>query len=118
MTRAAALPSERLDLRHQEKKMIRHIVMFRRKADVPYDAQLEGSLFSEMQGLGNRIPHLLRMELRKNEVNRPISWDYVAESSVEDLAALDAYLEHPAHRIIVAKISPYFEVAAVDYSHR
>ncbi|GAB7542297.1 Dabb family protein [Cupriavidus sp. CuC1] len=48
-------------------------------------------------------------------LERPICWDYVLQSGVEDKEALDAYLFHPLHQAQVADLKPYFEWAAVDY---
>ena len=47
---------------------------------------------------------------------RPISWDYLLDSEVNDAAALDAYLFHPLHQALIADLKPYFEWAAVDYT--
>ncbi len=95
--------------------MIRHLVMFRRKADVAPDPELEAALTAQMASLGERIPQVAGMVLRKNEISRPISWDYVSDASVADVEALNDYLQHPEHQAVVAAIKPYFEWAVVDY---
>ena len=53
---------------------------------------------------------------RANELDRPIGWDYVLESAVDDAAALQEYLLHPLHQALIADLKPYFEWAAVDYT--
>ena len=96
--------------------MLNHIVMFRRRADVPADAALEAALIARMDALGSQIDGIRSWRLSANELVRPISWGYVLESAVEDEAALNAYLFHPLHQALIADLKPYFEWAAVDYT--
>lgn len=96
--------------------LMRHIVMFRRKADVEKNIALEQSLTERMRALGALIPTIQSWKFAANEVARPICWDYILESEVADAAALDAYLFHPLHQALIADLKPYFEWAAVDYT--
>ncbi|RCW69578.1 Dabb family protein [Pseudorhodoferax soli] len=96
--------------------MIRHVVLFKRKAGADKDAHLEGALTERMAALGAHIPEIRHWRVAANELVRPISWDYVLESEVEDAQALDAYLLHPLHQALVADLKPYFDWAAVDYT--
>lgn len=96
--------------------MLRHIVLFRRKPDVVKDAEREQALIARMRMLGSQIPGIREWRLGVNELVRPISWDVVLESAVDDAAALDIYLFHPLHQALVADLKPYFEWAAVDYT--
>jgi hypothetical protein len=96
--------------------VIRHIVLFKRKAGVDKDAALEGALAERMAALGARIPAIRHWRVAANELVRPISWDYVLESEVETTQALDEYLFHPLHQALVADLKPYFDWAAVDYT--
>ncbi|MGI4778398.1 MAG: Dabb family protein [Janthinobacterium lividum] len=96
--------------------MIRHIVLFRRKADIPQNVALERALAERMTALGAQISVIRRWRVAANELVRPISWDYVLESEVETVEALDAYLFHPLHQALVADLKPYFDWAAVDYT--
>ncbi|KAF1049376.1 Dabb family protein [Xylophilus sp.] len=95
---------------------IRHVVLFRRKPDVPKNEALEKSLADRMTALGAQIPAIRAWLVAANELVRPISWDYVLESEVDDAKALDAYLFHPLHQALIADLKPYFEWAAVDYT--
>lgn len=95
---------------------MRHIVMFRRKAEVAQDAVLETALADRMAGLGAQIPAIQGWKFAANELDRPICWGYVLEAEVADAKALDAYLFHPLHQALVADLKPYFEWAAVDYT--
>ncbi|PRF32607.1 stress protein [Burkholderia multivorans] len=96
--------------------MIRHIVLFRRRPDVERDAALEARLAARMSALGADIPAIRLWRVAANELTRPISWDYILESEVDNAAELDAYLFHPLHVALVADLKPYFEWAAVDYT--
>ncbi len=96
--------------------MLRHIVLFRRKADVAKDPVLEAALTERMLALGKQIEVIRTWVFRANELQRPICWDYVLESEVDDAQALDTYLFHPLHQALVADLRPYFEWAAVDYT--
>lgn len=96
--------------------MLRHIVLFRRKADVAQDPAGEAALVARMDALGADIPAIKSWRVARNEIDRPICWDYVLESEVADAAALDDYLFHPLHQALVADLKPYFEWAAVDYT--
>ncbi len=96
--------------------MLRHIVLFRRKQGVAFDGPLEAVLAQRMLTLGAHIPPVRTWVFRKNELERPICWDYVLESEVDDARALNDYLFHPEHQALVADLKPYFEWAAVDYT--
>lgn len=96
--------------------MMRHVVLFRRKADVEKNAPLERALADRMAALGAQIPAIRQWRVAANELSRPICWDYVLESEVDDAKALDEYLFHPLHQALVADMKPYFEWAAVDYT--
>lgn len=96
--------------------MMRHIVLFRRKAGVEKNEALEQSLAGRMAALGAQIPAIRQWRVAANELSRPICWDYVLESEVDDATALDDYLQHPLHQALIAELKPYFEWAAVDYT--
>lgn len=96
--------------------MLRHIVLFRRKPDVTKNTELEAALAQRMLALGAHIPQIRSWVFRKNEMERPICWDYVLDSQVDDAQALNDYLFHPLHQALVADLKPYFEWAAVDYT--
>lgn len=96
--------------------LMRHIVMFRRKADVEKNLALEKALTERMAALGSLIPAIKGWKFAANELERPICWNYVLEAEVADAKALDDYLFHPLHQALVTDLKPYFEWAAVDYT--
>ena len=96
--------------------MLNHIVLFKRRPDVPRQPELERSLVQGMQELGGDIDVVRGWKVRANEVRRPISWDYILESRFENVKALDACLQHPKYLALVAVLKIYFEWAACDYT--
>lgn len=96
--------------------MLKHIVMFRRKAEVAADPVLEKILTDRMDGLRDQVPGIRSWRLSANELDRPICWGYVLESSFDNTEGLNAYLFHPRHQALIADLRIYFEWAAVDYT--
>jgi hypothetical protein len=97
--------------------MLKHLVLFRRRAGVPTDEVLEQSLFGRMVDLGPQIPVIRSWRVVANELQRPpVTWDYALECEVDDASSLTAYLTHPTHRALVQDLAPYLEMAAVDYT--
>ena len=77
--------------------MLKHVVMFRRKAEVGADAALEKALVARMDALSGQIDVVRGWRLSANELDRPICWGYVLESSFDDAEGLNTYLFHPLH---------------------
>jgi hypothetical protein len=83
--------------------MIAHVILFKPRADLPSSerAALLGSLSrsaSEIPGiLRFRVGRRIRHGLPGYEGAMRESYEYAAIIEVEDLAALKAYLAHPAH---------------------
>ncbi|MNE21017.1 Stress responsive A/B Barrel Domain protein [compost metagenome] len=96
--------------------MMRHIVMFRRLPSVPRQPELEARLVEGMRQLEEQIDFIRGWKVAANELDRPICWDYILESSFDDSAAIERYLPHPAHQALVGELKQYFEWVAVDYS--
>ncbi|MFS2092964.1 Dabb family protein [Pseudomonas sp. Pseusp11] len=96
--------------------MMRHIVLFRRLADVEPQPELEARLVARMRHLKEKIDFIRDWKVAANELDRPICWDYILESGFDDAAAVERYLPHPSHQALVADLKQYFEWVAVDYS--
>jgi len=96
--------------------MMRHIVMFRRLANVTPEPVVEARLVARMRNLDKEIDFIRDWHVAANELDRPICWDYILESSFDDAAAVERYLPHPAHQSLVSELKQYFEWVAVDYS--
>jgi len=95
--------------------MLKHIVLFRKKTDVNREQAVEDNLVHQMSELGSKIPVILDWQVSKNEIDRPICWDYSLEAVVESTDALTNYLNHPLHVQLVERLKQYFEWAAVDF---
>jgi len=96
--------------------MMRHIVMFRRLPGVDAQPDREADLVGRMRDLNQHIDFIRDWRVAANELDRPICWDYILESSFDDADAVQRYLPHPAHQALVADLKQYFEWVAVDYS--
>ncbi|WP_028237887.1 Dabb family protein [Stutzerimonas azotifigens] len=96
--------------------MMKHIVMFRRIPGVEPQAELEERLVERMRLLPNSIDFVRDWRVSANELDRPICWDYILESTFDDAQAVAEYLPHPAHQALVADLKQYFEWVAVDYT--
>lgn len=96
--------------------MMKHIVMFRRLPSLPKDVELENHLVQWMKNLHQDIDFARSWKLSANELDRPICWDYVLETSFDDAEAVNRYLPHPAHVALITELKKYFEWAAVDYT--
>lgn len=96
--------------------MMRHIVMFRRLPGVDPQPELEAGLVAQMRGLREKIDFIRDWRVAANELDRPICWDYILESSFDDADGVARYLPHPAHQALVTDLKQYFEWVAVDYS--
>lgn len=96
--------------------MMRHVVLFRRLADVTPQPVLEAELVTRMRDLEKDIDFIRDWKVAANELQRPICWDYILDAQFDDQAAVERYLPHPAHQALVADLRQYFEWVAVDYS--
>eukprot|EP00659_Diplonema_papillatum_P018545 gene18545-28629_t len=90
--------------------------MFRRLPTVAVDLELEQHLVARMQRLPEQIDFIRGWIVAANELDRPICWDYLLDSSFDDAAAVERYLPHPAHQALVKDLKQYFEWVAVDYT--
>ena len=96
--------------------MMRHLVMFRRLPAVQANPELEQQLVERMHRLPEHIDFIRGWTVAANELDRPICWDYLLDSSFDDADAVARYLPHPAHQALVTDLKQYFEWVAVDYT--
>ena len=95
--------------------MLRHIVLFKKKPELEFNAALEDRVYLGMKKLDQAIALIKSWNMSKNELVRPVCWDYVLESDFETEADLKAYLIHPEHLKLMDDIKIYFDLAVVDY---
>lgn len=94
--------------------MIRHIVIFRFKADTP---QSDREAFLEMlRALPAKISEIVEFEAGFDVVRSPRAFDLALVASYADLDALDRYAKHEHHLPVIARSKEICEqVASVDY---
>lgn len=95
--------------------MIKHMVMFKRKADTS-DATLQ-EIMDRLEGLYGEIRGLMGIRCyRSLPSDRPVVWTFLLDSTLADADALREYIAHPKHVEVNEWMSPYLESRAViDY---
>lgn len=84
--------------------MIRHIVALRFPAETPQ--QTKDDLYAALAGLKSQIDGIVEFHASRNVTVEPLSrgFDDVFWFDFQDAAVRDAYLVHPAHQAIGARI--------------
>ncbi|MBT2383718.1 Dabb family protein [Streptomyces sp. ISL-11] len=95
--------------------MIRHLVLFKLNEGVERDDQRVVAGVQAFEKLGQAIPDLRFWECAWNISDRPIAYDFAINSAVEDAAALQRYLDHPAHQAGVAQWREFATWVIADY---
>ncbi|MGP3951396.1 Dabb family protein [Streptomyces sp. 7N604] len=95
--------------------MIRHLVLFKLNEGVRRDDPRVVAGVKAFQELGGLIPELEFWECAWNISERPIAYDFAINSAVADKAALQRYLEHPAHQAGVAQWREFATWVVADY---
>jgi len=78
--------------------MLDHVIIFRADELTP---DVEEELFSRLGSMAT-LPGVLGFAVGKNFGDRSRGFDYCMRITFEDLDALEAYQEHPAHLDLVA----------------
>ena len=96
--------------------MIAHVVFFKPRADL--EAGARDALIASFERALRDIPSISRARVgRRVTHGRPyealmrVDYQYAALLEFEDVAALEAYLEHPAHAELAARFFTVFEEA-------
>jgi quinol monooxygenase YgiN len=94
--------------------MIKHVVMWRFKAEV--SASEKGEMKRRLEALKGLVPSLMDIEVGFNLAEGDAAMDMVLYSVFEDMAGLAAYATHPEHVKVVEFVKPLVnERAVVDY---
>ena len=88
--------------------MLTHVVLFT-LAD-PNDAP---EALARLRDLPSQIPSLISLRCGQNAVAKPNSWDLALATEHADEQGLQEYVEHPAHKEVVAWLSPRVSGRAV-----
>ncbi len=101
--------------------MVLHIVLFRPRPDLT--AEDRAALVGVLEGALGRIPSIRRFSLGRRvkhgagyEAQMATDLDYAAVLEFDDLAALRAYLDHPAHEALGHRFMSSLAASAIyDY---
>lgn len=94
--------------------MIKHVVMWTFKDEVPESDKLE--MKRKLESLKGVVPTLIDIEVGLDVVGSDASKDMVLYSEFNSLDDLKAYAEHPEHLKVVGFVKPLVcERAVVDY---
>ena len=101
--------------------MLFHIVLFRPRPSL--NAAERASLVEAFESAMQRIPSIRKFHVGRRvihgagyEARMPVSFDYAAVIEFDDLAGLQAYLEHPAHEALGGPFMESLESSAIfDY---
>ena len=100
--------------------MVHHVVLFRFRSDLPEGAVEE--VFAELRGFRQSIPGIT--DFQGGAYNSPEGlaqgFTHGFTMTFADAASRDAYLPHPLHQAVVAKLLPMLEggvqgVVAFDF---
>lgn len=98
--------------------MLKHIVMWKLKDQAlgMDKAALGAELKRRLEALVGQVPSIRSFEVGLNVVPSDTARDVVLVSAFDDLAGLNAYVEHPAHQDVVAFVKQVVdERRAADY---
>ena len=89
--------------------MVKHIILWKLKADVADKAAVKAGIKSGLEGLKGKVPGLV--DIRVNTEGLASSnADVMLDSSFESEAALKGYAVHPAHvEVANTKVRPFTE---------
>lgn len=95
--------------------MIKHIVLFKLKAQAEGASRAENALRvkAQLEALPSQVPGILEFEVGLNLVPGDAAYDVALFSIFESLEALSAYQIHPAHRAVAEFIGRVRETRAV-----
>lgn len=82
--------------------MIEHIVLLKAKAGVTPEE--EKKILTSLVGLKDQVPGVLDPWAGPNFSQRSQGFTHVFYVRFSDRAALQAYLDHPAHQAVVAEV--------------
>jgi len=94
--------------------MIKHVVMWKFREEVPEADRLE--MKRKLESLWGVVPTLIHIEIGMDVVGGEASKDMVLYSEFQSMDDLKAYASHPAHLKVVEFVKPLVcERHVVDY---
>ena len=95
--------------------MIRHLVLTKLNGGVERDDPRVVKGVEALRALGGQIEEVRFWECGWNVRDSPIAHDFAINSAMDDIDALQRYLQHPAHRAAAARWSDIATSVMVDY---
>ena len=95
--------------------MIRHIVLFALHEGTGKEDPRVRRAFDGLRDLEEKIPLIRQWEVGDNFSERPVASDFALLSGFDSAADLAAYVEHPAHREVVALLKEVCTWKVCDY---
>ena len=95
--------------------MIRHIVLFELNDGVARDDPRVAKAFAGLRALEEKIPLIREWEVGENFSERPVAADFGLFSGFDSVSDLAAYVDHPAHREVVALLGEVCTWKVCDY---
>lgn len=96
---------------------LRHVVAWRLATDDPAERAAQAArITAELRALDGVVPSIRAISVGPDIVGGG-NWDVALVADFEDEAALEAYVQHPAHQDVVAYVrSVVAERVAVDFA--
>ena len=97
--------------------MVKHIVLFQLKKDLPADRRHEVMMAfkSGIEALPATIPSIRKVRVAF-KINPAEQWDICLESAFDSLADATAYGQHPAHQAVAGALKPHVAArSCVDF---
>jgi hypothetical protein len=97
--------------------MIRHVLIFSLKTDDPAEkAEQTAEIRRRLVGLMDVIPEIKRMSVPADSTGIDRNGDLAIDSDFDDVAGLQAYIDHPAHVEVAKYIGSVIATrAAIDF---
>jgi hypothetical protein len=83
---------------------VRHVVLF--SFDPQADDNMVDGIISQLNQLPKLIPEIKSWSIHKDQGNREQSFTYALIATFNDMAAVERYLNHPAHVQVVNQALP------------
>lgn len=81
--------------------MIRHYVLFKLKPEFSWEDPKVQSAEQIAATVGTEVPDLREWTYGRNVSPRKIAYDFVVTGLLDDLPAVERYLEHPFHQMAI-----------------
>lgn len=95
--------------------MIRHIVLFKVREEITGEDPRLLRAIDALRELEGKVDGIRLWEVGKNISDRPVAADYALSSTFDSREDLARYIDHPAHREVVAMLKEVCTWQLCDY---